>query len=71
MTPLGAEPSSNKGLWVAIIILVVWLVGFALRAGEGSRWYRWLQPLTGARVLAAVGGDDPGRHVSDLYVTLL
>ena len=27
--------------WVAIIILVVWLVGFAVRAGEGRRWYRW------------------------------
>ena len=27
--------------WVAIIILVVWLVGFAARAGEGRRWYRW------------------------------
>ncbi len=27
--------------WVAAIVLVVWLVGFAVRAGEGSRWYRW------------------------------
>ena len=29
-------------LWiVAAIILVAWLAGFALRLGEGSRWYRW------------------------------
>lgn len=27
--------------WIAAIVLVVWLVGFAFRAGEGSRWYRW------------------------------
>jgi hypothetical protein len=29
-------------LWiVAAIVLVVWLVGFMARAGEGARWYRW------------------------------
>ncbi len=29
-------------LWgVAIIVLVVWIVGFAIRVGEGRRWYRW------------------------------
>ena len=27
--------------WVAAIVLIVWLVGFAFRAGEGRRWYRW------------------------------
>ena len=27
--------------WVAAIVLVVWLIGFAARAGEGGRWYRW------------------------------
>jgi hypothetical protein len=27
--------------WIAAIVLVVWLVGFAFRAGEGRRWYRW------------------------------
>jgi hypothetical protein len=27
--------------WVAAIVLIVWLIGFAARAGEGSRWYRW------------------------------
>ncbi|MDI5962564.1 hydrophobic protein [Streptomyces sp. SL13] len=30
--------------WVAIIVLVVWLLGFVMRSGSGggrSRWYRW------------------------------
>lgn len=27
--------------WVALIVLGIWLAGFLLRAGEGSRWYRW------------------------------
>ena len=30
---------------IALIVLVVWVLGFLLRAGEGgsrSRWYRWL-----------------------------
>jgi len=29
-------------LWfIAAVVLVLWLVGFAVRAGEGRRWYRW------------------------------
>ena len=29
-------------LWyVAIALLIVWLLGFAMRGAEGSRWYRW------------------------------
>ena len=29
-------------LWiVAVVMAVVWLVGFVFRAGEGRRWYRW------------------------------
>jgi hypothetical protein len=30
--------------WIALIVLVVWLLGFLIRVGEGgrSRWYRWL-----------------------------
>ncbi len=30
--------------WIAIIVLVVWLLGFVFRGAEGSgrrRWYRW------------------------------
>jgi hypothetical protein len=29
-------------LWiVAVVLAVVWLVGFVVRGGEGNRWYRW------------------------------
>ena len=30
--------------WVAIAVLVVWILGFVFRAAEGGgrrRWYRW------------------------------
>jgi hypothetical protein len=31
--------------WIALIVLVIWLLGFALRgagaAGPRRRWYRW------------------------------
>lgn len=31
--------------WIALVALVLWLVGFFLRAGGGAagrrRWYRW------------------------------
>jgi hypothetical protein len=31
--------------WIALAALVLWLLGFALRAGESrgsrGRWYRW------------------------------
>ncbi|HET9893842.1 MAG TPA: hydrophobic protein [Streptosporangiaceae bacterium] len=32
--------------WIAIVALVIWLLGFLFRAGEGvgstrGRWYRW------------------------------
>jgi hypothetical protein len=29
-------------LWVvAVIFFLAWLLGFAFRSGESSRWYRW------------------------------
>ena len=29
-------------LWfLAVIFAIAWLAGFAFRAGEGRRWYRW------------------------------
>jgi hypothetical protein len=30
--------------WIALIVLVIWLIGFVVRMGEGGsrgRWYRW------------------------------
>lgn len=31
--------------WIAVIVLVVWLLGFVVRSadtgGRRSRWYRW------------------------------
>jgi hypothetical protein len=28
--------------WIALIVLVLWLIGFLVRpAGGGGRWYRW------------------------------
>jgi hypothetical protein len=30
--------------WIALAVLVLWLIGFLVRVGEGtsrSRWYRW------------------------------
>ena len=31
--------------WVALIVLVIWLLGFLFRSGSGGRsrgrWYRW------------------------------
>jgi len=28
-------------LWIALIMLVLWVVGFFVRGAEGARWYRW------------------------------
>jgi hypothetical protein len=28
-------------LWIAAIVLVIWLIGFFVRGVEGARWYRW------------------------------
>ena len=27
--------------WIALVLLVVWIVGFFVRGAEGARWYRW------------------------------
>jgi hypothetical protein len=37
---LGASTAYNMLLWIGIIALVVWLVGFAFRP-SGGRWYYW------------------------------
>ena len=28
-------------IWVAIILAIIWLIGFFMRGAEGARWYRW------------------------------
>jgi hypothetical protein len=28
-------------IWVAIIVAIIWLIGFFVRSAEGARWYRW------------------------------
>jgi hypothetical protein len=31
-----------KILWIiALILIVLWLIGFFARGAEGARWYRW------------------------------
>ena len=27
--------------WIALIMLVLWIIGFFVRGAEGARWYRW------------------------------
>jgi hypothetical protein len=27
--------------WIALAVLAIWLIGFAVRGAEGARWYRW------------------------------
>ena len=27
--------------WIALIMLVLWVIGFFVRGAEGARWYRW------------------------------
>jgi hypothetical protein len=27
--------------WVAVVVGIVWLLGFFVRTAEGGRWYRW------------------------------
>jgi hypothetical protein len=28
-------------IWVAIILAIIWVIGFFVRGIEGARWYRW------------------------------
>jgi hypothetical protein len=27
--------------WIALAVIVVWLLGFLMRGASGARWYRW------------------------------
>ncbi|MEV6211543.1 hydrophobic protein [Kitasatospora sp. NPDC051914] len=37
----GAGFAVNLLWWVALALLVLWVVGFFARSGSGGRWYRW------------------------------
>ncbi|MEV8093118.1 hydrophobic protein [Kitasatospora sp. NPDC085879] len=37
----GAGFAVNVLWWAAIVLLIVWVVGFFARSGSGGRWYRW------------------------------
>ncbi|PBC76084.1 hypothetical protein BX265_0782 [Streptomyces sp. TLI_235] len=37
----GAGFAVNALWWVALVLLIVWVVGFFARSGSGGRWYRW------------------------------
>ena len=44
--------------WIALVVLVIWLIGFVVRVGEGTsrrRWYRWLRPPSAAGTSPAAG----------------
>jgi hypothetical protein len=28
-------------IWVAIVLALIWLIGFFVRGTTGARWYRW------------------------------
>jgi hypothetical protein len=28
-------------VWVAIVLALIWIIGFFLRGTTGRRWYRW------------------------------
>jgi hypothetical protein len=44
---LGGAGFALHALWIAaVVVLVLWLLGFAVRSAEGvgggrARWYRW------------------------------
>jgi hypothetical protein len=37
----GAGFAMHALWWIAVIVLVVWLIGFVARGADGARWYRW------------------------------
>lgn len=39
---LGGIGFAIHALWcIALVLLVLWVVGFFVRGAEGARWYRW------------------------------
>ena len=61
--------------WIALIVLIVWFVGFLVRVGEGgsrSRWYRWLSAPTDSGPPRSYRGgpllSSPARNRHDVRV---
>ena len=61
--------------WIALIVLIVWILGFLVRVGEGgsrSRWYRWLPAFQLERAAAPECGgpllSSPARDGHDVRV---
>lgn len=48
--------------WIALVVLVIWLIGFVVRVGEGTsrRWYRWLQPCPVPAAEPGTAGSSSG-----------
>jgi hypothetical protein len=39
---LGGLGFAVEVLWyVAVIVLILWIIGFFVHMAEGARWYRW------------------------------
>jgi hypothetical protein len=41
---IGVATAVHFLLWIGLIVLVIWLLGFLFRTAEGAgrrRWYRW------------------------------
>jgi hypothetical protein len=56
--------------WIALIVLVIWLLGFLIRVGESgsrSRWYRWLwqPPPYPAAAPGSPESPAPGEGIAD------
>jgi hypothetical protein len=54
--------------WIALIVLVVWVLGFLVRVGEGGsrgRWYRWLPVRRALLATRRLDLTNSGRLRSD------
>jgi hypothetical protein len=38
---LGLAGVAKILFWIAVILLLLWVIGFFMRSAEGARWYRW------------------------------
>jgi hypothetical protein len=38
---LGLAGVAKILFWIAVILALLWVIGFFVRSAEGARWYRW------------------------------